>query len=188
MNLIEAIETRFKEITGLPLSLDISKFPLTEHIGFAIRSKEKQELGEVFTPLHLVDKMIGIAKPEPTKFNMDLCAGHGQFTVRMLRKFKNDNPDFAIESYLKDLHWFNEFNVKSALDLLYIFGENINLAVGPAQELKNFPQDETKTWRRGIFYYEPSIKRWIKSDLKELEKISMATIVTEKKVHSKQLF
>jgi hypothetical protein len=132
--------------------------------------------------------MVLIAKPEPDKFNLDLCAGHGQFTVRILQKFTNENPDFSIQDYLTNFHWFNEFNVKSAIDLLYIFGDSINLAVGPAQELKSYPQDDTKVWERGIFYYNSSFKKWVKTDIKELEKIATESIETPKKVHSTPLF
>ena len=151
---IDSIESRFKEVTLLPHSVDLSPYPLREHVGFEIRIKQKKEMGEVFTPLELVDKMVEIAHPQPDKFNMDLCAGHGQFTVRILRKFVNQNPDFNIQEYLKAYHWFNEFNPISAKDLVYIFGEEINLNIGPAQELKKMRSDENDVWLRGIFHWE----------------------------------
>jgi len=185
---IFSIEKRFKEITLIPQGTDITSYPLTEHIGFEIRETEKKTNGEVFTPLELVDKMIEISKPKHTKFNMDLCAGHGQFTIRILRKFANEHPAFDIPSYLRYKHWFNEFNVDSAIKLIYIFGEDINLCVGPAQELKQMPCDENGIWLKGIFYWDASVKKWITKDITELENILNSTTNNTIKSSSKALF
>lgn len=181
-------ESRFKDTTRLDKETDLSFYPLIEHIGFEIRMQEKKENGEVFTPLNLVDRMLEISKPEPDKFNLDLCAGHGQFTIRMLRKFYNADQTFDIDNYLKNYHWFNELNIDSAKKLIYIFGENINLAIGPAQELKNFPCDESSVWLKGIFYYDTSIKRWLSKDIKELDNILNNCINPISEVNSKALF
>jgi hypothetical protein len=96
---------------------------------------------------------------------MDLCAGRGQFTIRMLRKFFNDNPNFDIINYLTNLHWFNELNEESCRELLVIFGSNINLAIGPAQELKSYPE-ENDIWKKGIFKFHKN--QWYEVD-KNLE-------------------
>jgi hypothetical protein len=185
---IFSIEKRFKEVTLLPQGTDLTQYPLTEHIGFQIRETEKKTNGEVFTPLQLVDKMIEISKPVYNKFNMDLCAGHGQFTIRILRKFANEHPAFDIPSYLKNYHWFNEYNIDSSLKLIYIFGEFINLAVGPAQELKRMPCDENGIWLKGIFYWDETFKKWVSKDIVELENILNSTTNNTIKSSSKALF
>ena len=182
------IENKFKEITLLSQATDLSIYPITEHTGFEIRMNEKKEHGEVFTPIELVDKMIEISKPEPDKLNMDLCAGHGQFTIRILRKFVNENKNFNIYSYLQKYHWFNEYNIDSSLKLLYIFGENINLCVGPAQELKSMPTDINGFWLKGVFYWDQLLNRWSSKDIEELEALYNIQQPNKKESSSKALF
>ena len=159
---IENIEARFKEITGLDNTINLSIFPITEHISFPIRNDNKKSHGEVFTPIEIVDKMILLSNPNPIKYNLDLCAGRGQFTIRILRKFYNDNNNFDIYNYLTKFHWFNELNKSSAEELIYIFGNKINLAIGPSQELNTYPIDENKIWKYGIINW--NINRWIEQD------------------------
>lgn len=185
MNPLQIIESRFKEVTKLPSNTKIDYFPITEHIGFKIRLLEKKDHGEVFTPLNLVDRMINISKPNPDKFNMDLCAGHGQFTIRLLRKFYSDNNNFDVNNYLENVHWFNELNLYSALELIYIFGDRINLAIGPAEELKRYPQDTNEVWQKGIFYYDENLQYWVKKNTEQIREIADKPKTT---VTSKQLF
>lgn len=154
---ITYIEKRFCEINQITYPLDV--FPMIEH-HLPLRDKSKSHFGEIFTPINLVDKMILIAEPKPTHFNLDLCAGKGQFTVRMLRYFSINYDNFKIDQYLYDNHWFNEIQETSCLDLLYIFGNSINLAVGTSLELKNYPQEDN-IWKRGIYKFD---KTWHKSD------------------------
>lgn len=182
---IENIENRFKEVTLLPHNLDISTFPITEHIGFEVRLKEKKENGEVFTPLEIVDKMIMGSDVKSNAYNMDLCAGHGQFTIRMLRKFYNDNPHFDIKEYLTQWHWFNEFNPVSSKELIYIFGKNINLLIGPAQELKKMQSDQNDIWFKGIYQWKNGYWTPIK-DISDIV-LQHQNITTVKKT-SKALF
>lgn len=156
---IENIESKFKEITGIQQEVDLSVWPLVQHVGFNIRTEEKQKMGEVFTPLQLVDRMIEISKPLPNQFNLDLCAGHGQFTVRILRYLTNNFPDFNLQEYLSTYHWFNELNPESVVFLQEIFGHNINIAAGPAEALKSYPQENT-IWKPGIYYWNSEIKSW----------------------------
>lgn len=156
---ISNIEFHFKQITEL--SLDLSVFPIVDQSQFAIRKELSKSHGEVFTPLHLVDKMIIIAAPSPSKFNMDLCAGRGQFTVRMLRMFYNQYSSFDINDYLTQYHWFNEFNENSCHELIQIFGKNINLAIGPAEQLQSYPE-EMDVWNKGMYKWFDVQKKWIK--------------------------
>ncbi len=170
-NTLEAIEARFKEITGLtqeighwPLDPNLENISIGEltksphFFQFKIRKDLSKSNGEVFTPLLLVDKMLLISNPMATGFNLDLCAGRGQFTIRMLRMFKELDPHFNHLEYLKEKHWFNEMNIESCKELIYIFGEEINLVCGPAQELKKFFEKEEckgiwkykKIWSKGL--------------------------------------
>ena len=158
--MIENLETKFKQITELSDDVNLTIYPITEHIGFDIRTEEKNNLGEVFTPIQLIDKMLETSHPKPTEKNMDLCAGRGQFTIRMLRKFINENKDFNIQSYLSNNHWFNEFNIENAKDIIKIFGEDINLCIGDARLLKDIPNNKDGNWDNGIWIYDG---RWYKT-------------------------
>ena len=159
--MISQIESRFLEVTGLPQ--DISLYPLTELVHFPIRKDLSKSHGEVFTPLSLVDRMLETSQPSPSGPNLDLCAGRGQFTVRLLRRFVHLDPLFDPLAYLRDRHWFNELNPDSALELLYIFGPEINLALGPAQALSLYPH-EGSLWKKGLWRFCDSRNVWFPVD------------------------
>ena len=171
---IEEIEARFKEVTGV--TQEIGRWPLDTNLEsiefgeltssphffqFPVRKELSKSHGEVFTPLLLCDKMILHSAPSPQAFNLDLCSGRGQFTVRILRMF-HEAGDFDIDSYLREWHWFNEMNPESCKELLYIFGENINLACGPAQELKKYPEEEG-VWKKGVWRWENGWRKGLES-------------------------
>ena len=141
MRNIETLEKKFKKYTGISPDLNMTIFPILQHTPFAINIKNKKQMGQVFTPLQIVDHMIEISQPRPDQHNMDLCAGRGQFTIRMLRYFTNRFPEFNMEEYLINRHWFNEFNPDNAQDIINIFGNNINLCIGPAQKLDKMAQN-----------------------------------------------
>lgn len=122
MSYIEDIEKRFLEISGI--ECDLTKFPLTpDDIKNNIKvDKEKSnQYGEVFTPLWLVDKMIlkaTVEKLHQSKSTLDLCAGWGQFTIRMIRALANYDKDFDVYKWLKENHTFIEMstvNIKGML-------------------------------------------------------------------------
>lgn len=148
MNII-SLESKFKEISGI--SCDMSIFPHVE-IYRQVRRDEFKDKGEVFTPTSLIDKMILLSKPFPNQFNLDLCSGQGQFTIRILRYFINNFSDFNLETYLKEQHWFNEINPINVKAIFEIFGTDINIAVGDACKLSSMPTDKTGNWIKGIWY------------------------------------
>lgn len=170
---IEDIEERFLQVSGI--ECPISKFPLEpDDIKNNIKvDKEKSnQYGEVFTPLWLVDKMILKATVETlhqSKSTLDLCAGWGQFTVRMIRALANYDKDFDVYKWLKENHTFIELQLESAYKLLYIFGTDINLLIGDALQI-----EQVKTWS-GINYFDhywKSIpKDWIKVQMRTDEHI-----------------
>jgi len=81
----EYIEARFCAVTGY--SGDLSQYPLEKSSEFATDKKKSRDFAEVFTPPHIVDRMLDAVPFKDGSKNLDLCAGHGQFTIRMLRKF-----------------------------------------------------------------------------------------------------
>lgn len=160
MKPLSELQTKFKKYTGLSLDIDMSIFPILQHTPFAINTKNKKQMGQVFTPLQIVDHMIQLCPPLPNKYNMDLCAGRGQFTIRMLRYFTNTYPDFDLSYYMKHYHWFNEYNIDNAMDIANIFGNSINLLVGPAQQISKMPVDKNDIFLRGTWIWYQ--KKWQK--------------------------
>jgi len=167
---VALIEKRFQEVAEL--EGDLSIFPLTRENHLQVKTdKEKSDtFGEVFTPLWLVDSMLERISDydwrNPDKITMDLCAGYGQFTVRMIRKkFNLMGSKFDISKFLQSYpsdvrktpatHWFAELQLSSCYKLLYIYSTKINLAIGDAKELVSLPDDA-----RGIMVYNPVIKMW----------------------------
>lgn len=150
MILLEQIEQQFKQETGIPT--DMSVFPIVE-LHTQLESKYRTSHGEVFTPLCLVDRMVKQCDPKPDQYNMDLCAGQGQFTIRILRYMYNKEP-FDIELYLQKFHWFNEINIENVKTLIRIFGKNINVAVGDATKLDLIPDGPDGKWESGIWKFD----------------------------------
>lgn len=135
--LLEEIENRFKKSTGLDVSIDLTEFPLKEGSGKFDKNKARSDShGEVFTPLWLVDQMIlknNSDKPFP--LILDACAGHGQFSIRWLRYRANKlEAAFNMEEELARVTMC-EIQFRSCVKLLYTFGKDINLLVGPAESI-----------------------------------------------------
>ena len=170
--MINDIENRFLEVSEIECNL--SKFPLQEEDiknDIKIDKFKIKTYGEVFTPLWLVDKMIlkaGVEKLHNAKSTLDLCAGWGQFTIRMIRALANYDKDFDVLEWLKTNHTFIELQLESAYKLLYIFGTEINLLIGDALKIK-----EVRNWN-GIYIYKnywkeiPSI--WLQKNISCNEK------------------
>jgi hypothetical protein len=140
---ITDIEKRFLEVSGLDINLTIFPLPETSTDQIKTNKDKSKEFGEVFTPLWLVDKMIlkaGIQKLQESKNTLDLCAGYGQFTIRMIRALKNNNKRFSCEKWLRENHTFIELQLESAYKILYIFGCDINLLIGDALQVKHIRQ------------------------------------------------
>lgn len=165
-------ENRFKEISGI--DIDLTK-DLIKKTDFDVQqtktNKQKSdEFGEVFTPLYLVDLMIEL------KFSVlagnsttcDLCAGYGQFTIRLMRKLYN-RLHINIEKWLEKYHTFTELQLESCAKLVYIFGPNINLYVGDSKNLKY-----AKSSEYGILFFNEKEKQWKNNELlNELLKFSI---------------
>jgi hypothetical protein len=158
--ILTLLEDRFKQVSSL--KGDLSKFPVTKKDGLEFKTdKEKsRSFAEVFTPIHIVDEMIqtlpeGGLSMDTT--NLDLCAGYGQFTIRMLRYlYTKHGKTFDIGKYLKNKHYYAELQISSCYKLLWIFSSKINLAIGDALQLGSLPKKATGTW-----YYHKGISSWI---------------------------
>lgn len=170
MKTVEEMEKRFLEVSGL--DLDLSVFPLDESTNSQMKvDKEKSDqFGEVFTPLWLVDKMIlkaGVKKLHESKSTLDLCAGYGQFTIRMIRSLANYDPDFDVLRWLKENHTFIELQLESAYKILYVFGTDINLLIGDSLKIK-----EVIKWD-GVNYFDNYWKsissKWLKNEIVNCE-------------------
>ena len=99
---LEQIENKFKEY--YKIDCDLSVFPIVEENLKPQQDKERAKtLGEVFTPIHIVDEMISLIPPDINLKVMDLCAGLGVFGLRWLRYLKNNNPNFNLEECLNNL-------------------------------------------------------------------------------------
>jgi predicted RNA methylase len=104
---LEQIENKFKEY--YKIDCDLSIFPIVEPNLKPQQDKVRsKKLGEVFTPIHIVDEMIALIPPDKNYLIMDLCAGLGVFGVRWLRYLANNNPDFDLDYYLiNKLHFLD---------------------------------------------------------------------------------
>lgn len=169
--IIPFLEQRFLQIANL--TGDIAMFPLTKdnHLQVNTDKNKSDKFGEVFTPLWLVDEMLQRVSDydwkHPQKKTLDLCAGYGQFTIRMLRK-KYDllGDDFDVYRFLKSYpesfrkepatHAFSELQLSSCYKLMYIFSTRINLYIGDSKQLPNLPDTA-----RGIWYYCEKSKNWV---------------------------
>lgn len=177
--IIPFLEERFLQIANL--TGDIAMFPLANdnHLQVNTNKDKSDKFGEVFTPLWLVDEMLQRVSDydwkNPKKRTLDLCAGYGQFTIRMLRKkFSLLGDDFDVyrflKSYPKDIrtepasHSFSELQLSSCYKLLFIFSTRINLFIGDSRQLPSLPDDA-----RGIWYYCEKSKNWVECTEKVTE-------------------
>lgn len=164
-NKIELIEKRFLESTNL--NVDLSKYPLVENVDLShppienhqvTTNKEKSDKhGEVFTPLWLVDYMLDKHEnwQDQDMTTEDLCAGYGQFSVRMLRKkYSVLKEEFLVDKFLRETHLFSELQPSSCYRLLYTFGCNIRLLMGDVTQRCKLP-DEAET---GVWVYR--VDKW----------------------------
>jgi len=155
MKSIDVIENNFKSISGIDLNL--KTFPIKKsdkkHQVDTDTDKSKK-FGEVFTPIWLVDYMIGMAKIKKNDIKtLDLCAGYGQFSIRLLRYYKNKFKN--IDNFFTN-HYFSELQISSCFKLMTIFGSDINLFIGDSLYLNKVPQNA-----KGIWVYLKEFNGWI---------------------------
>lgn len=152
--ILEAIESRFKDITNLEGDFSLMPMPNSCHLKVKTNKEKSSTFGEVFTPLWLVDSMLERISDfdwrNSNKITLDLCAGYGQFTLRMLRKkYYLMGNKFQIKKFLFKTHYFSELQLSSCYKLLHIYSPNINLFIGDSKELKSLPEECS-----GIYIYK----------------------------------
>jgi len=161
---IDQIETRFKEIANLH-DIDLSKslirksdYPIQQ---VKTRKDRSKEFGEVFTPLFLVDIMILMKFKELNveSKTCDLCAGYGQFTIRLMRMLFN-KFHMNVEDWLKNIHTLTELQMESCAKIVYIFGPDINLYAGNSLKLEHSDEND-----RGILFFNEKTKKWYNNEL-----------------------
>ena len=161
---IDQIETRFKEVAKL-YDIDLTKslirkkdYPIQQ---VKTRKEKSKEFGEVFTPLFLVDIMIYMKFKEinPKTKTCDLCAGYGQFTIRLMRILYN-KFHMNVEDWLKNVHTMTELQMESCAKLVYIFGSDINLYAGDSLKLEYSDEND-----KGILFFNEENKRWYNNKL-----------------------
>jgi len=185
---IEDIEERFLDISGI--DCDLSKFPLNQYDiknNIKINKDKSDQYGEVFTPLWLVDKMIlkaTVEKLHQSKSTLDLCAGWGQFTIRMIRALANYDKDFDVYKWLKENHTFIELQLESAYKLLTIFGTDINLLIGDALQIEKVYKWDGINYLDGYWKHIPY--EWIQSEITNNEE-TFVTRFLEKFKERKQV-
>ena len=153
---LSEFEKRFQKVSGI--SEDLSKFPLHHSLDTSVetnKSKSK-EFGEVFTPLWLVDEMIKQVSTTKNSHTLDLCAGYGQFSIRLLRKLRKQNINFDCIDFLKNRHSFSELQLSSCYKLIHTFSTCINLFIGDSKELPSLPGIAS-----GIWVYIESMSGWV---------------------------
>lgn len=163
---IEQIESRFLEVTGL--NMDLSKWPIRKsdykEQQQATSKKASKEFGFVTTPIFVVDAMIALKKElSPEQSILDLCAGCGQFSIRIMRHLYN-KFGIEIKKWLKEKHNFLELQLINCAKLVYIFGPEINLYCGDAKKINEIPDDAN-----GVMFYDDDSWKQI-SEVNELLK------------------
>ena len=151
MTEIEQIESRFLEVTGLDMNLStwpIRKSDYAQQQQTTSREDSK-EFGFVTTPIFLVDTMIALKKDlSPEQTTLDLCAGCGQFSIRIMRRLYN-KFEIDVIKWLKEKHSFSELQMNNCAKLVFIFGPEINLYCGDSRKMNELQADAC-----GIMFYE----------------------------------
>ena len=169
MNVIESIEARFKEVTGLThLDLSIPHFSKGDNQQQSTTKEEYKKFGFVTTPLWLVDEMLEPQIPNLTltSTTCDACAGCGQFSIRLMRKLYNKFLGMGVvkdkvnhwiaKVWLPKLHCFTEFQFSNVAKLIYIFGPSINVYAGDSVKMKYAKENEN-----GLLFFNEKRKEWV---------------------------
>ena len=95
----------------------------------------------------------------PQSKTCDLCAGYGQFTIRLMRILYN-KFHMNVEDWLKNVHTMTELQMESCAKLVYIFGSDINLYAGDSLKLEYSDEND-----KGILFFNEENKRWYNNKL-----------------------
>ena len=87
---------------------------------------------------------------------LDLCAGYGQFSIRLMRYMSNTYPDWNVSKFIKDNHAFSELQLSSCYKIMNIFGNKITLFIGDSIYLNKLPFNA-----RGLWCYIENYGYWV---------------------------
>ena len=119
----------------------------------SVHSQEKSEhFAEVFTPICLIQEMVDTLPVEmwtdKTKTFLDPCAGLGNYSIVIIKKYFNENPNFqehpeaALKHIVENQLFMMELQRESAefIATVFTFGKDfkVNLYVGDSLEM---PED-----------------------------------------------
>lgn len=166
---IVAIESRFKEVTGLThLDLSTPHFERGDDQQQKTTKEEYKKFGFVTTPLWLVDEMLEPEIPNLTltSTTCDACAGCGQFSIRLMRKLHDKFIKMGVveekvnawitKVWLPKLHYFTEFQFSNVAKLIYIFGTSINVYVGDSLNMRYSGDNDS-----GLLFFNAKEKKWV---------------------------
>lgn len=145
-HILKSIEARFKDVSKLEGDFSLMPMPKENHLQVKTDKEKSDTFGEVFTPIWLVDQMLERVSDyewrNSSKITLDLCAGYGQFSIRILRKkYALMGNKFDIKNFLFGTHYFSELQLSSCYKLLHIYSPKINLFIGDSKELKSLPEN-----------------------------------------------
>jgi hypothetical protein len=141
-----------------------------------IREKQKNEHGEVFTPIGLIDELLD-ALPKSVWTNPDLkwldpAAGLGQFSAviytRLLKSLEKKIPNLTNRKthIIKNMLFMVELNKKSVTDLKRIFGPSANIVNADFLDVKEKWKKELDVDTFDIVIGNPPFQSPKKSDYK----------------------
>ena len=160
------IRDRYENIAGYNLKM-FSTYSKDDSSQTKTDKSKSKAHGEVFTPMWLVDEMVETAI-EPgyqDKVWMDMCSGYGAFSIRLLQKVYEDGED--VKTFLEDKLMLAEYQVSSAVKLLYIFGPNVNLYIGDSLTLEE--DMDPGIWMEAGGKWHKVKKDWVKRAHKLLD-------------------
>jgi hypothetical protein len=152
--IVKCIERRFKNVAKLKGDFSLMPMSKENHLQVVTNKEKSDTFGEVFTPIWLVDEMLQRVSDydwkNQNKVTLDLCAGYGQFTIRMLRKKTSLlGNKFDVLKFLYQTHYFSEIQYSSCYKLMHIYSYKINLFIGDSKHLKSLPEKCS-----GIYIYK----------------------------------
>jgi len=167
------IIARYEQVAGYKVK-PFGSYKRTDKAQTVTDKQKSRDHGEVFTPLWLVDEMVskGFEEHGEKHVWLDMCAGYGAFALRILMglgsKHKGWN-DKTPAAWSKKHLAFSEFQISSALKLLYIFGSDINLYIGDSLAMKKDMPEGIFIECSGKWYKisQPSVlkmHRWLMED------------------------
>jgi len=173
---------RYEQIAGYKLK-EFGEYEQGEKSQTTTNKQKSKDHGEVFTPLWIVDEMVKEMQEQlgtddlSTVSTSDCCAGYGAFTIRMLQSIGNED---RAKRWLHSNHLMTEYQISSALKLVYIFGPGINLIVGDSVAAYEYMKPKRITAVGILFQVDDTFHRYtgtIKRFYNEINEDNWETVI-----------